>query len=105
MVAQYNLGVMYSNGLGVPLDKGEAEKWYGLAAAQGHASAQLNLGVLYAQRAGHSEEYHKSVELFRSAADQGNAKAKVNLETAALLNTALEFSEAVWLSDMLQLDR
>lgn len=105
MVAQYNLGVMYSNGLGVPLDKGEAEKWYGLAAAQGHASAQLNLGVLYAQRAGHSEDYHKSMELFRSAADQGNIKAKVNLETAALLSTTLEFSEAVWLSDMLQLDR
>ena len=37
--AQYNLGVMYRNGQGVPHDDAEAVKWYRLAAEQGYASS------------------------------------------------------------------
>ena len=36
-VAQYNLGIMYENGEGVPQDYKEAVKWYRLAAEQGYA--------------------------------------------------------------------
>ncbi len=39
--AQYNLGVMYSQGLGVTQDHAEAVKWYRKAAAQG-AKTKLN---------------------------------------------------------------
>ena len=46
-VAQYNLGLMYGNGQGVPQDYAEAVKWYRLAAAQGNAGAQYNLGLMY----------------------------------------------------------
>src|SRR5882672_947566 len=46
--AQNNLGVMYENGKGVPLDINEALKWYRLAAEQGYAGAQNNLGMIYA---------------------------------------------------------
>ena len=35
-IAQYNLGVMYENGQGVPQDYKEAVKWYRLAAEQGY---------------------------------------------------------------------
>ena len=38
-VAQYNVGVMYRHGRGVPQDHAEAVKWYRLAAAQGDANA------------------------------------------------------------------
>ncbi len=38
--AQFNLGVMYDRGLGVPQDYAEAVKWYRKAAEQGHAGAQ-----------------------------------------------------------------
>ena len=38
--AQFNLGVMYSNGEGVPQDDAEAVRWYRLAAAQGYARAR-----------------------------------------------------------------
>ena len=37
--AQFNLGVMYDQGQGVPQDYQQAVKWYRLAADQGHASA------------------------------------------------------------------
>jgi len=36
-VAQYNLGALYENGLGVPLDLVLAVSWYSKAAAQGRA--------------------------------------------------------------------
>ena len=41
--AQYNLGVIYDKGQGVPEDNAEALKWYRLAAEQGDADAQNNL--------------------------------------------------------------
>ena len=43
--AQFNLGVMYDEGEGVPQDYKEAFKWYRLAAEQGDAFAQFELGT------------------------------------------------------------
>ncbi|MGB7692825.1 MAG: hypothetical protein WBM12_08105 [Pseudolabrys sp.] len=37
--AQYNLGVFYDNGLGVPQDKVRAYMWFNLSAAQGRDGA------------------------------------------------------------------
>jgi len=45
--AQYNLGLMYSKGEGVPIDDKEAVKWYRLAAEQRITGAQSNLGLMY----------------------------------------------------------
>ena len=45
--AQWNLGVMYDTGEGVPQDDEEAVKWYTKAAEQGDVDAQWNLGVMY----------------------------------------------------------
>jgi TPR repeat protein len=45
--AQYNLGVMYANGFGVPQDYMEALKWWWLAADQGYADAQIKVGLAY----------------------------------------------------------
>ena len=50
--AQYHLGVMYSNGTGVPKDSVEALKWYHKSAERGHVSAQLRLASMYARGTG-----------------------------------------------------
>ena len=42
--AQFNLGLMYYNGEGVPKDDSEAIRWYRLAAENGDSEAQINLG-------------------------------------------------------------
>jgi hypothetical protein len=44
--AQYNLGVMYRQGQGVPQDDKTAVKWYRLAAEQGHAEAQETVKIV-----------------------------------------------------------
>ena len=47
--AQYNLGMMYDNGQGVPQDSKTSVKWDKLSAEQGDALAQTNLEVLSGQ--------------------------------------------------------
>lgn len=45
--AQYNLGLMFEKGRGVPQDYAGAAALYQQAAAQGNSTAQRNLGVMY----------------------------------------------------------
>jgi len=44
-LTQFNLGLMYASGQGVPRDEGEAGRWMRKAAGQGDAGAQFNLGT------------------------------------------------------------
>ena len=45
--AQINLGNMYFDGNGVPLDYTQSVRWYLSAADQGNTDAQISLGFLY----------------------------------------------------------
>ena len=77
-ISQFELGLAYETGRGVPEDGIEAERWYRLAAEQGLALAQHSLGVMYANgasRFGHAE----GVRWFWLAAEQGLADAQYNL--------------------------
>jgi TPR repeat protein len=77
--AQFNLGVMYDNGLGVPKDAVQAVSWYRKGADQGLAQAQHNLGVMYEHGLGVPKDAVQEVSWFRKAADQGNAPAQFNV--------------------------
>ena len=76
---QFNLGLMYSKGAGVPQDYKEAVKWYRLAAEQGDAIAQFNLGTMYDEGQGVLQDYKEAVKWYRLAAEQGFASAQNNL--------------------------
>ena len=45
--AQFNLGLMYANGEGVPQDGTAAVRWYRKAAEQGDTDALFNVGLMY----------------------------------------------------------
>ena len=77
--AQYNLGLMYANGQGVPQDYQQAASWYRKAAEQGDASAQNNLGFMYDKGQGVPQDYQQAVSWYRKAAEQGYAPAQYNL--------------------------
>jgi len=97
-VAQYNLGVKYDNGQGVPKDHKEAVKWWRLAADQEHADAQFSLGVMYNNGGqGVPLDYKEAVKWFRLAADQGHADAQFSLGYAYLEGEGvpLDYKEAV----------
>ena len=77
--AQYNLGMMYQKGDGVPQDYKEAVYWYRLAAEQEHVDAQYNLGVMYNNGNGVPQDYEEAVRWYQLAAEQGHSKAQGNL--------------------------
>ncbi len=74
--AQFNLGLMYKNGQGVPQDYKKAVVWFRQAAGQGNASAQFGLGTMYYIGQGVPQDYKEAVVWYRQAAEQGNAKAQ-----------------------------
>ena len=77
--AQFNLGLMYDNGDGVPKDGKTAVKWWRLAAEQGHAKSQYNLGLMYEDGQGVPQNDKTAVKWYRLAAEQGDAFAPGNL--------------------------
>ncbi len=77
--AQYNLGVLYHNGTGVPQDYAEAVKWCRKAAEQGDARAQSDLGAAYHKGEGVQQDYVEAAKWIRKAAEQGIAQAQYNL--------------------------
>ncbi len=74
--AQYNIGVMYYNGQGVPQDYAKAVKWYRKATEQGNAGAQYNLGIMYYFGLGVPQDDAKALQWYRKAAEQGHAKTQ-----------------------------
>ena len=78
-LAQYNLGVSYDLGWGVPQNAAEAIKWYRLAADQGYSLAQQNLGDIYATGRGVTLDNAEALKWYRIAADQGNSFAQNSL--------------------------
>jgi TPR repeat protein len=78
-LAQYNLGMLYRKGRGVPQDDVQARQWYAKAAAQGQAKAQFNLGTLYFNGEGVPKDYPQALRWFRLAADQGEAVAQTKI--------------------------
>lgn len=77
--SQFNLGVMYEQGIGVGKDEKEAVVWYRKAASQGNSGAQFNLGVLYENGRGTEVDFAKANEWYRKASVQGDALAIGNL--------------------------
>ncbi|MBZ5582718.1 MAG: metallophosphoesterase [Acidobacteriia bacterium] len=77
--AQYNLGLLYARGQGVPQDYKQAVEWYQKAANQGVAAAQYNLGVMYANGQGVARDSQEASKWFLQAAQQGVVDAESNL--------------------------
>ena len=92
--AQSNLGVMYSNGYGVPQDYGEAVKWYRKAADQGNASGQFGLGVMYNFGLGVPQDIIQAYMWFNLAAAQGEDGAKRLRDNLAKMMTVDQIAQA-----------
>ena len=80
-IAQYNVGTMYYEGLGVDDNIDEALTWFRRSADQGYARAQSRLGYIYADGDEVRQDYALAVKWFQLAATQGHAKAQYNLGT------------------------
>jgi TPR repeat protein len=77
--AQFDLGIVYLSGQGVPQDFSQAIAWFYKAADQGDADAQNNLGTMYSNGLGVTQDFSQAIAWFRKAAEQRNAGAQYNL--------------------------
>ena len=80
-LAQYYLGDLYLNGLGVPRDFEAATKWFTLAAEQGNAKAQDKMTIIASACkngffAFQQRDFATALREFKPLADQGDARAQ-----------------------------
>jgi len=77
--AQYRLGSLYYQGLGVPQSYSRAKRWYELSAGEGNADAQYSLGNMYFMGEGVEQNDTHAEYWYEQAADDGHAAARHNL--------------------------
>jgi hypothetical protein len=77
--AQFELGQMYAQGLGVAQQFEEAAYWYLLAAKQGHSQAQFHLGFLHSHGQGVDQDYAKAYQWYCISERCGYALASKNV--------------------------
>lgn len=73
--AQYDLGVLYDKGQGVPQSSEQAKKLYELAAEQGEPRAEYNLGLMYLNGQGVQPDLVEAYYWISLSAAQGDALA------------------------------
>lgn len=92
--AQYNLGVMYHKGQGVPRDDVKALRWLCQAAEQGVAEAQHDVGTSYAKGRGVPQDYVLAYMWLNLAAAQGVEQAAIGRNTVAKRMPLADLSKA-----------
>jgi GAF domain/Sel1 repeat len=74
--AQYEMGLRYADGAGVPQNYRDAMAWFAKAAANGNDDAQWRLGLGYIIGIGVPHDERKAVVSFKRAANHGDLRAQ-----------------------------
>jgi len=91
---QHNLGVLYSTGIGMPLDFEKSVKWFHKAAEQGLLESQINLGIAYQGGFGVPKDTIKAYIWFNFASANGSKLAPEYRDNIAQFMSRLQIQEA-----------
>ena len=78
--AQFNVAIMYRQGIGVKNNNKESIKWYKKAANAGNPKAQNNLGFMYEYGLGVQRSIKKARSWYKKAIKNGDENATQNLQ-------------------------
>jgi TPR repeat protein len=79
-IAQFNVGLLYEKGHGVPKDTAEAVRWYERAAENGDVISQFKLGLIYVEgRDTVRQDYDKAAKWYLRAAEKNHVRAQYSL--------------------------
>ena len=92
--AQFELGVRYLGGDGMPKDAAKAAEWFQKAADQQHLGAMNAMGTLYQEGLGLSKDEKKAFEWFQKSAKYGFPLAQQNLAECYDNGKGVEKNEA-----------
>ncbi|WP_339487619.1 tetratricopeptide repeat protein [Pseudomonas sp. EL_65y_Pfl2_R95] len=99
---QFNVALMYEQGIGVTKDETQAISWYEKSAQQGNSNAQYNLGVLYENGRGTAVDFAQANQWYRKAAAQGDALAVGNLGMLYMRGDGVKVDKNLGLALLLQ---
>ena len=94
--AQYNVGVIYQRGTGVPQDPAEAARWFLMAAYQGQADAQFEVATMYETGNGLSQDllearrWYTNTLVAAQSRNQASLTEKARERLAVLANVRQE---------------
>ena len=88
--AQYNLGTMYAEGIGVEEDDKAAVGWYLKAAELNHPRAQYEVGLEYGVGHEVEEDNKEEVKWYCKAAEQNVPQAQFSLGSAYFFGDGVE---------------
>jgi TPR repeat protein len=74
--AQYQLAVLYKNGLGIKKNPKNSAYWMDKSARQGYKRAQYSLGTLYEEGVGVKKDRESAIYWYSAAAKQGHKNAQ-----------------------------
>lgn len=77
--AEFNMGLLYENGLGVAKDGARAAYWYGRAAEQDDPVAQAYLAEMHAKGLGIPRNDVEALRWYRRAAELGHPASQYNV--------------------------
>jgi len=93
-LAQYNLGLLYLDGHGVPQSLAEAANWFRRAAEQDYTEAQHNLGAMYGSGQGVKRDYVQAYKWLNICAAKGNAGCVAQRDLVAKKLKPAQIAEA-----------
>ena len=102
--SQYCMGLLYSEGIVVPMDEAEAMKWYELASENGVTAAQVSLGTMYQNGFSVEQDKIAALKWFSIAVKLGDEDARYHQEYLAERMPAEELAKAdaevnAWFND------
>ena len=91
---QHNLAVLYTLGVGVPLDFKRAHYWFNQSAKRGLPEAQFNLGIAYQGGMGVQKDFVTAYKFYTLAAMEGLPNAGAARDNIAQYMTRLQIESA-----------
>lgn len=77
--SQYNLGNMFTRGIGIDINLTEAREWYRKAADQGHEKAEYQLGLIFHEGRGVRKDAVAAYKWFKKSAEKAHPPAQYYL--------------------------
>jgi len=94
--AEYDLGVLYAQGLGVLRDLSEATRWYRMSAEKGIPEAEFALGQMYARGWGLPRDEADALASMESASDSIDQQDSAEWDQIAGYGIAQDYGRAAY---------
>ena len=92
--AQYNLGIMYEKGWGVPQDLAQAIQWYREAAKSGNIRFILHLATMYSLGKGVPTDFVRAYMFYSIGAEMGDSDGERSRDLHAKAMTSTQITKA-----------